>query len=155
MINPCETEVADEVIKQFQWLLALIRAQYLMYQECHWTTSGPEYYGNHLLFQRLYESVQDEADGFAEKMIGLCAKGSVDPSAVMRKTLYWHERWMSKEDLHERGWASELDFQKVIHDLYEVLDKNDLKTMGLDDMMMAMSSNHETHQYLLRQVLGR
>lgn len=155
MINPCETEVADEVINQFQWLLALIRAQYVMYQECHWTTSGPDYYGNHLLFQRLYESVQGEVDSFAEKMIGLCAKDSINPSTLMRKMMYWHERWSSVENLHERGWASEKDFQKVVHGLYEVLDSNGLKTMGLDDMLMAMSNSHETNQYLLRQVLSK
>ena len=47
----------EDVVEKLQWLLACLRAQYWMYQQSHWQVMGPEYYGNHLLFERLYESV--------------------------------------------------------------------------------------------------
>lgn len=152
MVNPCKTEVSQEVINEFQWLLALLRAQYLSYQESHWTSTGPNYYGQHLLFQRLYESVQGEVDGFAEKMIGLCSGAAIDSAALLRKVMYWMGRWNAEPDLVQRGLLSEDDFQTVTENLFDALEDEGILPLGLNDMLAAMANSHDTHQYLLGQV---
>lgn len=60
-------------ISDLDWasLLAHHRFLYLAYQNLHWTAHGSSYYGDHLLFQRLYEKLANEVDQIAERAIGM------------------------------------------------------------------------------------
>jgi len=137
-----------------QHLLGLMRAQYWSYQNSHWTVKGGHFYGDHLMFQRLYESVQTQTDTLAEKMVGIFGNDALDDEDLLGMFLYWNERWDSAVDcLHKRGLLSEDDIQNVIEDTYESLKESGDLTLGLDDFLMAMASEHETNTYLLRQIL--
>jgi DNA-binding ferritin-like protein len=140
-------------IDLLQHLLGLMRAQYWMYQEMHWRTKGPAYYGNHLLFQRLYESMVEQTDVLAEKMVGTYGPDSVCSSAVAPKFEKFISRWGAVECFHRRGLLSEADCQKVLKTTYERLKAMGELSLGMDDFLMATASDHETNQYLLRQVL--
>jgi hypothetical protein len=67
--------------------------------------------------------------------------------------LYWNERWDSVGCLHKRGLLSEDDIQNVIKDTYDTLTDSGEMSLGMDDFLMAMASEHETNTYLLRQTL--
>lgn len=136
-----------------QHLLGLLRAQYWMYQEAHWQTRGPAYYGNHLLFQRLYESVTDQVDTLAEKMVGIYGPQAVSSAHVSPKFQQFVARWAPVPCLHERGLLSEADFQTVTRKVYGRLKALGEMSLGMDDFLMAAANDHETNQYLLRQVL--
>ena len=135
-----------------RWFLALLRAQYHSYQESHWTAHGDNFYGNHLLFQRLYESVQDEIDGFAEKSVARFGNPIIDTLMLQKMMCYWLERWHSISCPFEKGLQSERDMQDVGKRLYESMESEGLLSMGWDDMLMAFSNAHETNQYLLQQI---
>ena len=148
--------VADgpsSAVDLLQWLLACLRAQYWNYQQAHWQTMGPTYYGNHLLFQRLYEGVVEQVDTLAEKMVGLYGVESVDSSVLARKFSTWVSRWSSVDCHHERGLLSEREFQRCCRDTYDHLKAAGQLSLGLDDFLMATASEHEANQYLLQQVL--
>jgi hypothetical protein len=140
-------------VKLLQPLLALLRAQYWMYQESHWQTKGPAYYGNHLLFQRLYESVTEQIDTLAEKMVGTYGPEAVSSAAMAPLFEQWVGRWLPVDCLHQRGLVSESDMQMVTKQVYERLKAIGELSLGMDDFLMATASDHETNQYLLRQVL--
>lgn len=146
-----DREKATEVL---QWLLACLRAQYWNYQQSHWQTAGDAYYANHLMFQRLYESVVDQVDTLAEKMVGLLGPNAVDGMDLGAKFEQWIRRWAEVEDHHERGLLSERGLQKCCRDTYELLKKLDKLSLGMDDFLMALANEHETNQYLLQQVVG-
>ena len=135
-------------------ILAALRAQYLMYQTSHWQTKGPAYYGNHLLFQRLYESAQGEIDAVAEKLVGYTGAASVGLPAQIELIERYCSRWCAVENLHERGLVSEKEVQKLLKFTYDTLKAKGELTLGLDDWLMATSSAHETNVYLLQQVLS-
>jgi DNA-binding ferritin-like protein len=145
----------DEIdgLQKLKWLLALLRAQYWSYQHSHWTVRGDAYYGNHLLFQRLYESVQTQIDGLAEKMVGTYGISAINSEDLLGMFLYWNERWDVVDCLHRRGLTSEKDLQEVIQDTYEDLKDAGEISLGMDDFLMAVANDHETNQYLLQQVL--
>lgn len=143
----------NTAIEMLQWLLAALRAQYWNYQQSHWQTKGPTYYGNHLLFQRLYESVQEQIDTLAEKMVGSYGPESVDGLDLGAKFEEFIRRWSEVGCLHKRGLLSEEDLQKLIKWAYEKLKQMGELSLGMDDFLMATASEHETNQYLLRQVL--
>jgi hypothetical protein len=126
----------------------------MMYQTAHWQTRGPEAYGNHLLFQRLYEGILEEIDGIAEKIVGYIGEGGVELPAQIELIQAYCNRWCGILDLHERGIQSEKDMQKLLKVSYETLKAKGTLPLGLDDWLMATASAHDTNTFLLQQVLS-
>jgi len=142
-----------QAVEILRWLLACLRGQYWSYQQSHWQAQGAPAYGDHLLFQRLYESVQDHVDTLAEKMVGLYGNEAVNTLSLAPKFDSWVARWAEVQCLHKRGLLSEDDFQKACRQTYDKLGDLGELSLGMDDYLMATASDHETNQFLLRQVL--
>jgi len=134
-------------------VLSILRAQYISYQTSHWQVKGQNFYENHLLFQRLYEAVQGEVDGTAEKLVGLVGPDSVALEVQIELIEDWCERWAATSDHHLRGLRSERDVQAVLKNAYDEIKASNAMTLGLDDFLMATASAHDTNAYLLQQVL--
>ena len=147
-----DPQSAPEVKHLLSHILAALRAQYMMYQTLHWQAKGAAYYGNHLLFQRLYESVQGEIDQAAEKLVGYTGGDSVHLPAQLSLIQIYCSRWCSVENPFERGLQAEQDLQKLLKFAYDKMKATQSLTLGLDDWIMATASAHETNQYLLQQV---
>lgn len=137
-----------------QSLLALLRAQSWDYQTSHWQTKGAHFYGNHLLFERLYGNIQKEIDELAEKLVGYFGKGAADSTSQFQKASEWLTVWSSLPCRRRRGLKSEIEFQKYIKGVYDLLSDRATITLGLDDWLMATANAHESHMYLLQQALG-
>jgi len=136
------------------YYIALIRTVYLVHQNHHWITSGENFYGNHLLFERIYKSAAEDADLAAEKMIGLFGTEVMDlhmQAQMIGKTL----EDFSTGNPVGTSLEAEKKFLDFSEKFYHVLDREDKLTLGLDDMLMAIASNREGAVYLLQQVLGR
>ena len=141
------------VVAHLGRVLAHLRAMYLSYQTSHWQTHGPTYYGDHLLFQRLYESVQDEIDALAEKIVGYVGGDGVDLGQQINTISDILLGFVQIPNHHQRGLQSEAQFQTIIKTAYDSIKESGSMTLGLDDWLMATASSHETNQYLLQQVL--
>jgi DNA-binding ferritin-like protein len=133
-------------------ILAILRAQEMSYQTSHWQASGLSYYGNHLLFQRLYESVGAEIDGVAEKMVGYLGSESVNLAPQVVRVASIAVRWAKIKCPFHRGLASEKQLQAAVKAAYDGIKEAKAMTLGLDDFLMAMSNAHDTNAYLLQQV---
>jgi len=152
-------------VECLQWLLSLLRAQYWTYQNAHWVAGGENAYGTHLLFQRIYagdddnegeddDGIQGEVDALAEKMVAAFGEESVDPKTLLKMSEKWICRWcVVKDCLHKRALLSEQDFQKLAKWVYDKLKALGELSLGMDDFLMSLASEHETNEYLLRQVL--
>jgi len=147
-------EQTDVVVKHLAHLLAYMRAMYLSYQTSHWQTKGPTYYGNHLLFQRLYESVQGEIDALAEKLVGYVGPAGVELAGQSELVTVIARGFASVPDHHRRGLEAEAKFQNHVKSAYDAIKACGMMTLGLDDWLMATASAHETNAYLLQQVLA-
>jgi DNA-binding ferritin-like protein len=51
-------------------LLALLLVARRVYETAHWVAAGPNSYGDHLLFERIYESTQKSIDKVGERLVG-------------------------------------------------------------------------------------
>lgn len=133
-------------------VLSLLKAQYQNYFTSHWQTKGENYYGNHLLFQRLYESMQGEIDSLGEKLVAFFDGDAVDMSVINKRKQFWLDRWNKNKDIVGRCIDSEHDTHKMLDEVYNILkDRNDM-SLGLDDYIMATANTHETNLYLLQQI---
>ena len=62
-------------------LWAHVRAAHHVYWTLHWQARGPTSYGDHLLYQRLYEARIEEIDGLAEVIAAEYGSDKLDPVA--------------------------------------------------------------------------
>lgn len=138
-----------------QGCLVVLRAQYVHYQTSHWQTSGSPFYGNHLLFQRIYESIAQQIDGLAEKMVGMFGHPAVNAVRIQSGTIPWLVKWSAVECLHRRSLGAEKDLQQQISATYQTLKLSKTLSLGMDDFLMSLASEHETNEYLIQQVLDR
>jgi len=142
-------------------LLANLRFLALLHQFHHWTVSGSSYYGDHLLFQRLYEGVTEEIDSLAERAIGLGSECNVD-LRMQFDTIYAFIKDYSMAgvtyardgDLAYKSLDAEYNFLRVAQVIREYLDANGMLTGGLEDLLPAIEGKHEEHIYLLKQRVG-
>lgn len=73
-------------------LLALLRAVHWNAWVTHWRASGRDSYGDHLLFQRIYEGsgggpdIAEEIDGLGERMLAMYGQEAVDAVAVQQRS---------------------------------------------------------------------
>ena len=141
-------EFDEEACKLLSTYVAFLRVMYLVHQKNHWDALR---YGDHLLFQRIYEDVGTLADDAAERVIGLCGKLADVPMDGFIK------EFSHKEDTLTSTLESSLSIEKAFLDLnkktYEALKEKNMMTLGLDDMIMAQASESEVHVYLLQQAL--
>lgn len=128
---------------------AFLRGLYLVHQNCHWKSKGENFYGNHLLFQRLYEETQEDLDEAAEKTIGLYNSLDDMPDVVKAvSTKYSPEKY--KDNCVLAAIEAEKTFLKLSEAIYNKLKESKI-TLGLDDFIMGVANKHEAHLYLLQQ----
>lgn len=134
--------------------VASLKAISLIHQHSHWTTRGKAFYGDHLLFERLYKSVLENLDLAAEKFIGLFGDACLDyqlQADLLNKILLKYKNLEGKP--MEMSLAIEKDFLKFSKDAYNCFEDEGRMTLGLDDMIMAIASDREGAVYLLQQAL--
>jgi len=132
----------------------------IVHQTHHWTAKGDPFYGDHLLFERLYNTVNDEIDEVAEKAVGL---GGIDNVSIaltgvqLAKLCSDHEVEFSMPNansLARRSLAAEVEFLRVVGACVESLEGSGLLTRGVDNMLAGIQDTHENNVYLLKQRVG-
>jgi len=148
--TPMQREVVRRLLCD---VLGCLRTQYLSYQTSHWQVVGQSFYGNHLLFQRLYESVQKQVDELAEKLVGYLGREVVGLDHQIKHIAGYTMRWSQIGCHHKRGLQSEADLQAALKRAYDGIKQVNAMTLGLDDWIMATANAHEENEYLLQQAL--
>lgn len=157
--------VTDNMISQWNSVnlpelsVLLVQLNYLsfLHRVHHWQTKGDPFYGDHLLFQRLYEETQNEVDVVAEKAVGLGSTENVNPQLIMSQVQMMLQGYgMSStipqpSELARRSLTAETNFLVTMDVLVEALKSTGVLTRGLDNMLAGMADTHEGHVYLLKQ----
>lgn len=136
-------------------LLAVLRAASMVHQTHHWQTHGGHYYGDHLLFERLYNESQDFIDQVAERAVGSTESDAVNihdqvtAVALLAKTMCTGS--LDPEDMVESSLKAE---SMVVHSVAIVLKQLEASgdlTNGTDNLLQGISDLHEGFLYLLKQ----
>jgi len=138
-------------------LLVHLKFLSFVYQNQHWTTKGDPFYGDRLLFSRLYECVTGEIDSVAEKAIGLGSLANVDlPLSTSQLFKLVQGYGMTSTipqptELAKRSYLAEMNFLKITAHLVEHMKANGTLTRGLDNLLTGIEDKHESAIYLLKQ----
>lgn len=144
----------DKCSKVGALYVATLKAMALIHQHNHWTTKGVSFYGDHLLFERLYDSTLENLDLAAEKFIGVfgdqCLSYDLQADLLHKVQLKYSNLEGSPVQM---SLEIEKDFLKLSKDAYNCFEEEGKLTLGLDDMIMAIASKREEAVYLLQQNL--
>lgn len=143
-------------------VLSTLRALHWHHWTTHWIVKNDPYYGDHLLFDRLYTDMQEEIDQLAEKMVAYFGAHAVEPRMAMKCTsekldLWWgpSDEWTGDKDVPIYiALNGEQYLQDLLQNAYDSIKQVGQMTLGLDDYIMALANTHETYIYLLQQRLG-
>jgi DNA-binding ferritin-like protein len=131
--------------------IAFLRSLYLIHQNHHWTCKGSGSYSNHLLFERIYASAQEDADSAAEEFVGLFGNEELtlsNQTTCMKSIL---EKFASDNDFIKTSLLAEQGFLKLSKELRQKMNDEELTTEGFDDVTSAIASSREKAVYLLKQ----
>jgi DNA-binding ferritin-like protein len=127
--------------------LAFLRAIHWSHWTAHWQVN---YYGDHLLFEELYNNTQKEIDSLGEKCVSFFGTSSVNDKDQAKKMIEILS-WIEEEDYLKRAVAFEDKFIGYLVATWELVNGANKMTMGLDSLLQSISETHEKHLYLLRQ----
>jgi len=150
-------EWSSSPYSQLSVVLVHLKFLYEVHQNHHWVCMGDPFYGDHLLFQKLYSCVLEEIDGVAEKAIGLGCTSNVDLELVnLQRTKLICGYGMAStipqsSDLARRSLMAEMNFLKIVDMAIESLKECAMLTNGVDNMLQDIADKHEGHVYLLKQ----
>lgn len=142
---------------QLSVVLVYLKFLATVHQNHHWTCMGDPFYGDHLLFSKLYETVDCEIDPVAEKAVGLGCTSNVNPQLIHSQVLKLLSGVGSASmipqasDLARKSLVAEMNFLKVIDSCRTSLEECGLLTNGVDNMLQDIADKHEGHVYLLKQ----
>lgn len=141
----------NEVVNALLGVWAALRAEHQLFWTYHWRAKGSAYYGDHLLYQRLYEARVPEIDRMAEVIMAVGGPAAVDP---MRS-------WVAVSDIIEgseklgpndaaRGVALVADTLNRIDAANNRLGASP-NTLAINNVLAGLADKHLEALYLLRQ----
>ena len=151
----CSVFGSDEKYCLLAVFLAYTEALQMLHHSHHWQTKGNIFYQDHLLFEKLYTGVAEDIDPVGEKLIGL--------SKHAKLTNYFHRMEVMNHFLDactdtsksymEVSLAAEKAYIDAGEKIMKSLEKDELLTSGLEQMIGDILDKHEGFVYLLNQRL--
>jgi DNA-binding ferritin-like protein len=141
-------------------LVAILRAAAIVHQSHHWQTRGDSSYGDHLMFDRLYNESVGFIDQIAERAVGLGGEALVDPrlQARLLPGLASFFCMYSASPSPLEMVKSSLEVEGCVIDCLARartgLSDRGLLSSGTDNLIQGVADKHEEFVYLLQQRHG-
>lgn len=139
-------------------LLTTLRAAAFVHQAHHWQTRGDNFFGDHLLYERLYNESLEPIDQLAERAVGSGSRLLVHPvvqstqlAALVKFFTGDIQVDPSPDEYALVGLLTEIRVLAVLGMSYQALDGRDLLSHGTDNLLQDIADKHEGFVYLLRQ----
>jgi hypothetical protein len=133
-------------------LLSRLWAMKWDYWTTHWQVSGPSFYGDHLLFERLYgKAIDKQIDALGERIVAYAGVKAIQPGRMQMVSAKIVQRWVMIPCPYSRALQAEREFQSAVKTAYGILKNNGDLSLGLDDFLMAAANKRDTALYLLQQ----
>lgn len=134
--------------------LSCLQALALLHQSHHWSTSGPDFYADHLLYERLYNESLPMIDAFAEKSIGTQVIRKVD---ALRQVQAMSEFMgivgtaKTADEMVQVSLRAEILCVQEVNALMPILEEQMPLHEGFINLLGDIADKHESFVYLLRQ----
>lgn len=141
-------------------LVGALRAVSNIHQSHHWQSFGPTYYADHLLFERLYNTTNEDIDSVAERSVGTYGPAVVDAQTIVADTLRHialinrqYGAPQSNTAMARTSLAAELALLRAIDAVITSLQNTGRLSHGISNLLEGIADRHEQNVYLLQQRL--
>ena len=146
--NDIESDAKANLTK----ILAHMRAASMHYQHAHWQTEGETFYGDHLMYGRLYDSLDPHIDTLAEKIVGYYG---TDALSTIEQTKQVAE--IASEYCEDCFIKTSLAFEEALCNAivteFDRQEEAGTLKLGMNDFLAAACNDRDTAKYLLKQRL--
>lgn len=126
-----------------------LRVEQILFHVYHWRSKGADYYGDHLLYQRLYEARAIEIDRIGEVL--LAVGGSIAPmtTVIGMQDLIGRVEATPGPDVI-KGLALVNETLRRINDANDLLGKTPF-SLSVNNVLAGFADKHLEALYLLKQ----
>jgi DNA-binding ferritin-like protein len=145
-------DVKEQKCALMRLLLSYLRAAHWLHWTSHWQVQGPTSYSDHLMLERLYNSLTESIDTLAEKIVGEFGGDSVNPVEQSYFLIgFVNDIAKTEKGPIDRAYKIEKSLQVILKKVYSKVQSLGAMSLGLDDFIMALANQHDTNLYLLVQ----
>ena len=131
-----------------------LEVEQMLFHAYHWRSKGQDYYGDHLLYQRLYQARAEEIDRIGEVLMAVGGAASVAPSVTITGMLD-----LSNRVERSAGTDAQRALLLVEETLHRINDANSLLgkepyALAINNVLAGFSDKHLEALYLLKQRVG-
>lgn len=147
---------APVVGKSLASLATALHALYLLHQAAHWQTRGASYYGDHLMFQRLYKNIDKEIDSLGERAVAMGSPRLVCPITTAELSADILRAWGKGHGLDsaEKLVVLSLNAEKSVLAAIASAMATASPSDGVQNLLQGIADAHEGSVYLLEQRLA-
>ncbi|GGI00859.1 MULTISPECIES: Dps family protein [Mammaliicoccus] len=142
-----------EVIEVLNKQVAEWTVLYTKLHNYHWYVKGPNFFSLHEKFEELYNEASVYIDDLAERILAI----EGNPIATLKEALEWSQIEEAEKNLSANQMVEQLskDFTTVIAQLEEGIQLAEkLNDDMTGDMLLAMVTSLEKHNWMLKSFLG-
>jgi len=162
LFDQVEVEFMESQFSELAAVLVFVKCVAHIHQTHHWQARGADFYGDHQMFERVYESISDQVDKIAEKTVGAGGASLVEMTRIARLVATVTE-WMraiycsgvsalqSDSDLVRLSLAAEECLVGATNYAIMKMESAGTLTPGIDNMLSQMIDDRESASYLLRR----
>ena len=142
--------------KSLASLATALEALYLLHQSAHWQTRGASYYGDHLMFQRLYKGIDKEIDSLGERAVAMGSPLLVCPITTAHLSAKVLPLWGKGHSLDspEKLVMLSLNAEKSVLEAVASAMATASPSDGVQNLLQGIADAHEGNIYLLQQRLA-
>lgn len=138
----------------FQELLSQLYALEYYYKTAHWTVKNPQYYADHLLFDRLSDEASKRIDQVAEKGIGLTQNSSIVHLPSVLKMMFNLIKDLSYSTTDNAAYFQDgLKLETALIELCKKFNAIPGTSVGTQNMLQDIIDETEGRIYLIKQRL--
>jgi DNA-binding ferritin-like protein len=141
-------------------LVSILRAASIVHQSHHWQTRGGNFYGDHLLFERIYNDSLGFIDQVAERAVGSGSRDLVCPhtqAEVIHALVHYWCRTPGEPTSYDMVVVS-FGIEHCVVDCLKAarasLEAKNQLSDGTDNLIQGVADKHEEFLYLLQQRQG-
>jgi DNA-binding ferritin-like protein len=145
---------AEPGITPWTVLMGFLQGLSLLHQTHHWNTNGGDFYGDHLLFERLYNESTGFIDDVAERAVGKSLPSTIDPclqSRQMAAVISGLRKSLPGASYVKLSLQGEMICLKLIDLVMQQLKDMGQLSSGDSNLLEGIADKHETFVYLLGQ----
>jgi starvation-inducible DNA-binding protein len=130
-------------------VLCTMRAAYLTYRNAHWQARGPNFYGHHLLFERLYDESKDQIDKLAEQAVGSYGSDAIreDAQIIAERVAEFAQH----ADPVSKSLAAARTVRAKLTTAFKTMQVDGQLGLGWEDLLTELAQGTDSHIYLLQQ----